>query len=193
MSNPGEVTQLLQHLQAGDETAMEKLAPLVYSELRRIAAGFLRRERSDHTLQPTALVHEAYLKLAAESGLSLESKSHFLGIAARAMRQILVDHSRRHKAQKRGGGMKIELDENTPASAGDLPEILSLDTALNQLAELDPRKSEVIELKYFGGMTTEEISAHLGISTATVTRDLRMAQSWIRRSMRGEAAAGEAP
>lgn len=190
MSNPGEVTQLLQHLQAGDETAMEKLAPLVYSELRRIAAGFLRRERSDHTLQPTALVHEAYLKLAAESGLSLESKSHFLGIAARAMRQILVDHSRRHKAQKRGGGMKIELDENTPASGGDLPEILSLDTALNQLAELDPRKAQVIELKYFGGMTTEEISAHLGISTATVTRDLRMAQSWIRRAIRGEAAAG---
>ncbi len=188
MADHEGVTQLLHRIDAGDRSAMEELLPLVYAELRRLAANALRRERHDHTLQPTALVHEVYLKLAAETSLNSDSKSQFLGIAARAMRQVLVDHSRKHRAQKRGGGAKVQLDENLPLRGDAAPEILEINRALEELEALDPRKARVIELKYFGGMTTEEIAQVTGLSTATVVRDVRMAQSWIRRALRGETA-----
>ncbi|MBL8296063.1 MAG: sigma-70 family RNA polymerase sigma factor [Bryobacterales bacterium] len=185
MTLAGDVTLLLRNLEFGDTSAVERLTSLVYDELRRLAGGILRRERPGHTLQATALVHEAYMKLVGQTKVSWQSRSHFLAIAARLMRQILVDHSRIHNAAKRGNGApKVALEEAL-ARADERPmEIIALDDALKTLQQLDPRKAKVVELKYFGGLTGEEIAEVLEISTATVARELRMAQAWLARELK---------
>ena len=185
MTLAGDVTLLLRNLEFGDTSAVERLTSLVYDELRRLAGGILRRERPGHTLQATALVHEAYMKLVGQTKVSWQSRSHFLAIAARLMRQILVDHSRIHNAAKRGSGTpKVALEEAL-ARADERPmEIIALDDALKTLQQLDARKAKVIELKYFGGLTGEEIAEVLEISTATVARELRMAQAWLARELK---------
>ena len=183
----GDVTRLLLCLQSGDESVLEQLTPLVYDELRRVACGLFRRERPDHTLQPTALVHEAFIKLVDQTQVNWESRAHFLAIAARAMRQILVDHSRQHRAEKRGSGeARVPLDEKLLHSDEQAPDIIALDDALTSLAGFDARKARIVELRYFGGLTGEEIAEATGISTATVSRELRVAQAWLYRAMGGQ-------
>lgn len=180
------VTGLLAKWRNGDNAALGQLTPLIYAELRRLARGHLRRERQEHTLQPTALVHEAYLRLAGEPNADWESRAHFLAVASEVMRQVLVDHSRRHNAAKRGGGLKrAPLDENTLAGQRSR-EILALDEALAGLAEVDPVKSRLIELRHFGGLTAQEIACVLNISTATITREMRMAEAWLARQLRAK-------
>lgn len=181
------VTQLLLRLRHGDEQAREQLFSLIYNELRRVAGALLRREAPGHTLAPTALVHEAYLRLADADHLDANSRSHFLGIAARAMRHILVDHARSRDAAKRGGGLqKITLKEQLVYSPEHAPQIVALHEALEELARLDPRKAQVIELRFFGGLEGEEIAQVLHIGRATVTRDLRTAQAWLAQALRQE-------
>lgn len=183
-SGPGQTTQLLIRLEEGDESALEQLLPLVYAELRRLAGGLLRHERAGHTLQATALVHEAYLRLAGSGPVSAKSRAHFLGVAARVMRQVLVDHARARRAEKRGGGeIAVPLDEGLAKADEKSQALLALDDALKDLATLDKRKADVIEMRYFGGLSGEEISEALGISLSTVTRDLRMAESWLAQHM----------
>ena len=178
------VTILLRRWQGGEEQALEELTPMVYQELRRIAGGFLRRERSDHTLQPTALLHEAYLKLAGQNATSWKDRAHFFGVAAHLMRMILVDHARSKAAGKRGGGLKaVTLNETLSASTERPADLVALDDALRELEEFDPRKAKVIELRYFGGLTIEEAAEVLGISTSTLVRDQRLAEAWIQRQM----------
>jgi RNA polymerase sigma factor (TIGR02999 family) len=175
-----DLTQLLNDWSHGDQAALQKLNPLIYSELRRIAAGCLRGERPNHTLQPTALVHEAYVRLAGDTHLEWQSRAHFFGIAANAMRRILVEHARRQSAKKRGdGAARLSLEDIVLVSSERSSDMLDLDQALTELEAFDARKSRVIELKYFGGLTAEEISEVMGESTATVNRDLRVAQSWL--------------
>lgn len=173
-------TQLLCEVRAGDQAAAQRLFPLAYGELRRLAASMLRSQRAGHTLQATALVHEAYIKLLGGETPAFESRSHFFGVAARMMRQILVDHARKHLAQKRGaGGPRIELHEALAYSAPQAQNLLDLHEALDALEQADPRKAKAIEMRYFAGMTSEEIAAALGISVPTVTRDLRVAEAWL--------------
>jgi RNA polymerase sigma factor (TIGR02999 family) len=182
------VTQLLHQLSAGQEDAAERLIPLIYAELHEIAERQMRRERTDHTLQPTALVHEAFLRLVGNQHASWQNRQQFLGVAAQAMRRILVDHARRQKAQKRGsGGEKIELDEALIASGGDSPSIdlEALDGALTRLAELDPRHARMVELRFFGGLSVEETAEILGISPATVKRDWQFAKAWLKKEIGG--------
>ena len=178
------VTILLRRWQGGEERALNELTPLVYKELRRIAGGFLRRERSDHTLQPTALLNEAYLRLAGQNATSWKDRAHFFGVAAHLMRMILVDHARSKAAGKRGGGLKaVTLKETLSASTERPADLVALDDALQELEKFDPRKSKVIELRYFGGLTIEEAAEVLGISTSTLVRDQRLAEAWIQRQM----------
>jgi RNA polymerase sigma factor (TIGR02999 family) len=183
------VTRLLVRWRQGDREALEALMPLVYDELRKLARHYLRRERSDHTLQSTALVHEAYLRLAGDSPPDWQNRAHFFGIAARVMRQILVEHARAREAEKRGGGAcKLTLD---PAIA--LPQeididVLALDRALSELSALDEQQAKIVELRFFAGLTIEDTSEALGISPATVKRDWVTARAWLHRSMTGEAA-----
>jgi RNA polymerase sigma factor (TIGR02999 family) len=177
-----EVTQVLIDWNRGDGNAAERLMPLVYEELRRLARGYLQRERSDHTLQATALVHEAYLKLIDQREVQWQNRAHFYGVAAQAMRRILVDHARTHMAAKRGsGGIKLSLDDNEAAIVSDAraEEMVALDDALNRLSEIDPQKSRIVELRFFGGLSIEETAEVLGIGTATVTRQWRMARAWL--------------
>jgi RNA polymerase sigma factor (TIGR02999 family) len=185
---PSEVTRLLDHYREGDRDALERLLPLVYDELRTIAARHLRRERSDHTLQPTALVHEAYLRLADQEGGRFENRAHFFGIAARLMRQILVDHARTHNREKRGGGLaRVTLaDEVLGAQEPDL-DLIALDDALKALAEIEPELCRLVELRYFGGLTIEETAEVLGTSPATVKRDWAMAKAFLHRRLRADA------
>jgi len=164
---------------------VDRLAPLVYDELLRIARNRLTAERSNLTLQATALVHEAYLKLMDHTRMSWQNRAHFYAIAASIMRRILIDDARKRKAEKRGGGLRITLEEEMDAAVEKAPDVLALDLALDGLAQIDERKSRVIELKYFGGLTTEEIAAATGTSVATVGRDLRMAHAWLHREMAG--------
>ena len=177
-SKPGEITALLVSWSGGDGRALENLTPLVYRELRRIAAAYLRRERRDHTLQPTALVHEAYLRLIDQSIADCHSRAQFFAIAAKLMRQILVDHARRNRRIKRGGANKVALDD-----AGDVRQqepqvdLLALNEALEKLTELDPRQGRIVELRFFGGLTEEEIAEILNVSTITVKRDWRIAKA----------------
>jgi RNA polymerase sigma factor (TIGR02999 family) len=178
-----EVTRLLGEWNQGNERAMADLVPLVYGELRQLAAGYLRGERPGHTLQPTALVHEAFLRLVDQSNPDWQSRSHFYGIAARVMREILVDYARRTKAKKRAG-RRVPLDEAVglqPESGGDL---VALDDGLTDLEKLDPRKCQAIELRYFAGLSMEEIAQAMNLSVETVRRDIRMAEAWLHRSMR---------
>jgi RNA polymerase sigma-70 factor, ECF subfamily len=185
MSSSHEVTQLLRHWSNGNKEALEQLTPLVYRELRKLAASHLRRERPGHTLQPTALVHEAYLRLIDQSRPDWGNRSHFFGVAAHIMRQILVDHARRRGAAKRGG-KRVSFQEAFGQQRESGADVLALDQALASLELMDARKSKVIELRFFGGLTVEEISEMLDVSVATVGRDLRLAQVWLRREMEKE-------
>lgn len=182
---PGaDVTQILKQWGTGDEQASAELLPLVYEELRRLARGYLRRERADHTLQPTALVHEAYLRLVDGKRASWQDRAHFYGIAARLMRQILVDHARAHQAQKRGGlRQKIAFDDAISSPTEEEPDLVALDGALQSLARSYPRKSEVVELKFFGGLEAAEIAEILQISQKTVLRDWSFAKLWLCREL----------
>jgi RNA polymerase sigma-70 factor (ECF subfamily) len=184
MSNPAthEVTRLLAEWAKGNEQALDDLTPLVYQELRRLAASYLRKERQGHTLQPTALVHEAYLRLVDQTSPSLQNRSHFYGVAARLMRQILVDHARRKLAGKRAG-IKVSLEEAVSFEQERGRDLVALDSGLNALEKLDPRKCKAIELRYFGGLPMDEIARALDVSPVTVRRDLRMAEAWLRNEM----------
>jgi RNA polymerase sigma factor (TIGR02999 family) len=179
-----EVTRILNSWQAGDADAAGKLMPLVYEELRRLARNYLRRERNDHTLQATALVHEAYLRLVDDPSLSWQNRAHFYAVAAKLMRRILVDHARARNAAKRGGRVeKVSLEEARdlpPAGANDL---VALDGALQDLAKIYARKAEVVELKFFGGLDAKEISEVLQISEKTVLRDWQFAKLWLCREL----------
>ena len=178
------VTQLLQQWKAGDQDALEALMPIVYQELRAVAHNYLRRERAGHTLQSTALVHEAYIRLVSGKPVPTENRAHFVAVAARLMRQILVDYARGRGAAKRGEGYKIELDENIEAVKEPGTDVVALDEALNALAERDEQQSRVVEVRCFGGLTIEETALVLGISPATVKRDWSMAKAWLSREMR---------
>jgi RNA polymerase sigma factor (TIGR02999 family) len=179
-----EVTNLLVEWKQGNKAAMDLLTPLVYNELRRLAERYLRNERSAATLQPTALVHEAYLRLVAQSMPDWESRAHFFGVAAHLMRQILVDHARKHRSAKRGGGAeKLNIDEIVGVGVNKPNDIIALDDALKALAEIDERKAKVIELRFFGGLSVDETAVALGISAATVGREQRMAEAWLHREL----------
>ncbi len=178
-ADTGQVTLLLRELQDGRKDAAEKLVPLVYEELRQRAAAFMRHERSDHTLQATELVHEAYRRLVDNPG-NINNKAHFFAIAARAMRRILVDHARARKAAKRGaGGHKVPVDDVTLVTPEQSVEVLALNEALDQLAEVDEQQSRIVELRYFGGLSEEETAQVLGISSKTVQRDWKIAKAWL--------------
>ena len=177
---PKDVTQLLIQLTDGNRAALDQLLPLIYGELRGLAASYLRRERQGHTLQPTALVNEAYLKLVDQRQVRWQNRAHFLGVAAQQMRRILVDHARAHNAEKRGGEFqKLSLDENVDVSGERASELVALDEALKRLAEMDEQMSRVVELRYFGGLSVEETAELLGVSAPTVKRKWRMAKAWL--------------
>jgi RNA polymerase sigma factor (TIGR02999 family) len=179
-----EVTRLLQGWRGGDRNALDALVPLVYKELRRLAHFQLRDERYDHTLQSAALVHEAYVRLVGLSPPQWESRTHFFAIAAHLMRQILVDYARRHSAAKRGGSIcKLSLDDVMAVSRSKAVDVVALDDALQELAKIDERQSRVVELRYFAGLTLEEISAALEIGPATVQRDWTSARAWLHREI----------
>jgi RNA polymerase sigma-70 factor (ECF subfamily) len=181
----GEVTSLLAQLSQGKDEAASRLVPLVYSELRKLAAGYMRRERPDHTLQPTALVHEAYMKLLQQRSIEWQSRAHFYGIAAQIMRRILVDHARAHLRGKRGSGEKpVVLDETVMFAPEHSHDLLKLDEALKRLGQLDPRQSKIVELRFFGGLTVEETAELLEISPKTVKRDWSMAKAWLHGELK---------
>ena len=181
--SPSGVTQLLTDWGQGDPTALERLLPLVYSELRRLAARALQRERPGHTLQPTALVHEAYLKLVDSSKVRIHDRPHFLAIASRLMRQILVDHARTRGRAKRGGGYAALVIEPSAPGGGPIVDLIALDTALNNLSAIDPQQGQIVELRFFGGLTVEETAAVVGISPATVKREWITARVWLYREL----------
>ncbi len=187
MSEPGrgDVTQLLAQWAGGDQTALDALIPVVYGELRRIADAYLRRERSDHTLQPTALVHEAWLRLVRQGdGGQFDHRKQFYGLAAQVMRRILVDHARTTNADKRGGGAaKTPLDESTGGTAPPIVDLLALNEALDQLAVVSPRQARVVELRYFGGLNVDETAEVLGVSAPTISRDQKAAEAWLAQAM----------
>lgn len=180
-----DVTILLAELTKGNEEAASKLIPMVYDELRRLAGGYMRRERGDHTLQPTALVHEAYLKLVAQRSVDWKSRAHFFGIAAQVMRRILVDYARGHLREKRGGGQRaVPMDETLVFAPEQSLELVKLDEALERLAKLDPRQGKIVELRFFGGLTVEQTAELLGISPKTVKRDWSMAKAWLHGELK---------
>lgn len=184
---PADVTKLLVDWSKGNQAALDELAPLVYRDLHQRARGYLRQERPDHTLQPTALIHEAYLRLVTDSPPEWNGRAHFYAVASRVMRQILVDHARRHQAGKRGGGAAdVSLEEALIPARSDSAELMALDEALEKLAAFDERKCKIVEMRYFGGCTVEETAEALGIAGITVMRDMRLAEAWLRRAMRGE-------
>lgn len=184
MEARSHVTRLLIDWKNGDPGAIELLTPIVYDELRRLARHYLRDERAADTLQPTALVNEAYLRLVAQDMPDWECRSHFFGVAAHLMRQILVDHARQHRCDKRGGGMPAaSLDEALGFAAAKSNDILALDDALSALATVDERKCKVIELRYFSGLSIEETARALDLSVATIGREQRMAEAWLHREL----------
>jgi RNA polymerase sigma-70 factor, ECF subfamily len=184
---PGDVTELLRAWGQGDTQALEDLLPLVEAELRRLARAYMARERRDHTLQTTALVNEAFVRLVDARRLPWQDRAHFLGIAARLMRRVLVDHARRRGYQKRGGGVQhITLDEALVVSSAPDLNLLALDRALEKLTVFDERKSRIIELRFFGGLSIDETSVVLSVSTDTVKRDWRLAKLWLLRELEGE-------
>jgi RNA polymerase sigma factor (TIGR02999 family) len=178
-----EVSELLLHWGNGDRQTLEAILPIVYNELRRLARSNLRQQRPNHTLQTTALVHEAYLRLAGEKSIRVESRAHFLGIAAQLMRWILVDYERNRRASKRGAGVTRLTLHDSIASPQCGVDLLALDEALARLAKLDSQQSQIIELRYFGGLSIEDTSDFLGISPATVKRSWASARAWLRREM----------
>ena len=182
---PGDVTRLLQSWSCGEKKALNELVPIIHGELRGLAAACLRRERRDHTLQPTALVHEAYLRLVDQTHVHCQNRAQFFAIAANLMRQILVDHARRHLAAKRGGGNKAAIEEAAGVAEPQEVDFVALDEALGDLARLDPRQSRIVELRFFGGLTEEEIAALLHVSPITVKRDWRIARAVLHHQLGG--------
>ncbi|MFZ1699772.1 MAG: sigma-70 family RNA polymerase sigma factor [Pyrinomonadaceae bacterium] len=186
MSEPrsSEITSILQDWNGGDEAARERLLPFVYDELRRQARFMMLRERSDHTLQPTALVHEAFVRLIEQSGMEWRDRSHFYGFASRVMRQVLVDHARKHAASKRGkNAIHFSIDDVQIPVEQRAESILILDEVLERLAELDVQQSQIVEMRFFGGLTNKEIAGALKISERTVTRDWEVARLWLYREL----------
>lgn len=186
MTSRAEVTELLQQWSEGREDALDRLLPEVYSELKRLAASYLRRERREHTLQATALVHEAFLKLVDQRAVRWQNRAHFFGIAAQLMRRILVDHARGRGAAKRGAGERhLSLDEALLMAATRDVDLLALDEVLTRLATIDPQQSRIVELRFFGGLTIEETAEVLRISPATIGRDWTLAKAWLHASLKG--------
>jgi RNA polymerase sigma factor (TIGR02999 family) len=187
MSSKEDVTGLLVDWSNGDRVALERLMPLIYDELRRMAARYLKSERPNHTIQTTALVHEAYLRLIDQRNVRWQNRAHFFGVAAQMMRRILVNYARDQHAEKRGGKMhKLSLDEAMTLAESKNMELIALDDALNRLAETDPRKCQLVELRFFSGLTIEEASSVLGVSLATAKRDWLMARAWLYREINKE-------
>lgn len=179
-----EVTQILHDWSGGDRQAPERLMPIVYDELRRLARSFLAKERGAHTLQPTALVHEAYLRLVDQTRVNWQNRAHFYGIASSMMRRVLIDHARAHAADKRGGdAIRLSLDDVQVPLEQRAASLLALDEALERLSQMDERKGRIVELRFFGGLSEEEIAEVLGISTRTVLRDWKTARLWLYREL----------
>jgi RNA polymerase sigma factor (TIGR02999 family) len=184
--DPSSITEALNQLARGDRQALDHLMPIVYRELRRLAASQLKSERPAHTLQPTALAHEAYLRLVGGNSPRWQNRAHFMGVAARAMREVLVDHARRRKALKRGGGLALTVFDESLQVAGGRPIAFDdLDQALADLARLSERQARVVELRYFGGLTIDETSEVMGLSPVTVKRDWTLARAWLYRELSG--------
>ena len=186
MSIPdGQVTVLLKAMKGGDSSAADRLFPLVYQELHRLAETYMHRERKDHTLQPTALINEAYLRLARED-IDWQNREHFIGVAANVMRRVLVDHARARNAAMRGGGLvRVELEDNVAVSEERSDEVLLLDDALTRLEALNPRQARVVELRYFGGLSVEQVASILGVAPRSVKRDWALARIWLFKEIQG--------
>src|SRR5215471_12732326 len=184
MNETGEVTRLLGEIGQGHKEAVNQLLPLVYDELHKLARAYFRRERGEHTLQPTALVHEAYLKLVDQRA-PLENRGHFLAVAATQMRRILLDYARKHKAARRGGGQKVVLEDTMAVASEQQLDMIALDVALRRLSELDPNQAQIVELRFFGGLSVEETAAVMNISTATVKRAWSSARAYLHREISG--------
>lgn len=181
-----EITQLLSDWRKGDQSAIQKLIPLVHNELRRIAHKYMKQENPGHTWQTTVLLNEAYLRLVGKKDLQFESRAHFFALAAQIMRHLLVDHARASRAAKRGGGSRhVSLDETAVLSEDKTAELLDLNEALNKLSQMDPRKSQIVELRYFAGLSVEETGEVLGISPITVKREWAKAKAWLYRELEG--------
>jgi len=184
MLTPGEITALLTEWSGGDQAALDKLFPLVYGELHKMASSYMRHERSDHVLQTTALVHEAYLRLAGQENVSYHTRAHFFAVAAQVMRHILIDYARGRSRAKRGEDVSpLELSDVAVISNDRAQELIAVNSALDKLAAVDARKGRVFEMRYFGGMSVEEAAEVLQVSPITVARDWRMAKAWLRREM----------
>ena len=179
------VTSLLTRWKSGDRAALEALIPIIYDELHRLARHQLRKERDDHTLQSTALVNEAYLRLIGQDSGQLNSRTHFLGVAAHVMRQILVDHARARGAAKRDGGKRVELNESEHPVLESDADVAALDAALTELAKFDPDLCRIVEMRYFGGLSTEDTAEAMGVSPATIKREWAAAKAWLSRALRG--------
>ncbi len=189
------LTPLLLDWSAGDRGALEKLMPLIYDELHRLAEHYMQRERTDHTLQPTALIHEAYLRLIDQTRVQWQNRSHFFGVAAHLMRRVTLQHAERHHALKRRGrrAVRVSIDEVAPLEVAHSEEILALNEALERLERLTARQGRIVELRFFAGLTSAEVGEVLGISRATIDRDWRVARAWLRRELRSGAALESAP
>jgi RNA polymerase sigma factor (TIGR02999 family) len=184
VTTPGEVSKLLERIQEGDRSAESRLFDLLYADLRRMAAYHLRRERSDHTLEPTALVHEVYVKVFAQSPPETRTRAHFMALAAQVMRRFLVDHARTRNAEKRGGQQEVlPLDQAFVYDTRRSDEFLEIHEALERLREWAPRQSQIVEMRYFGGMSEEEIAEYLNISSRTIKRDWAMARAWLHAEL----------
>ena len=183
MSEPREITRILAEARMGHEQALEQLIPVVYQELRRLAAYYMQQERPEHTLQATELVHEVYLRLVRREAPDWRDRAHFFAVAAQVMRNLLVDHARARLRTKRGGGRKLPLDAAVTLAAVQSEELLAIEEALEELSAIDPRQGRIVELRYFGGLSVEEVAAVLHISECTVKREWRMAKAWLRSRM----------
>lgn len=192
-SDRQQITEMLNGLRAGDEAARAQIIALVYPELRKIASQYMRKERREHTLQPTALVHEAYLRLAGQREQPWKSRTHFFAVASQVMRQVLVDHARKHHTAKRGGGaIRVDFDSTLALDDRNATAILDVDKAIDRLAQWDARQAEVVVLRFFGGLTEEEIAQTLNVSERTVKRDWRMARAWLQGILAGQGSCHDA-
>jgi RNA polymerase sigma factor (TIGR02999 family) len=187
MGEPGDLTVLLHRVSVGDSTAESELIEKVYAELKTLAARFMRDERGDHTLQTTALVHEAFVRLSGKQKVNFVDRTHFFAVAAQIMRRLLIDHGRKHRSQKRGGGKSVPLDEFVIQAGQPSADVEELSMALDRLANIEPRQSKIVEMRYFGGMSEGEIATHLGISVRTVKRDWVLARAWLYGELTGKA------
>ena len=188
----GEVTLLLRAMKGGDNSAADRLLPLVYNELHRLAKSYMRRERADHTLQPTALINEAYVRLAG-ANVDWQSRQHFIGVAANIMRRVLVDHARAHNAGIRGGGLQyVAIEEGGAVSPERSMDLLALDDALEKLEKLNPRQAKIVELRYFAGLSVEQVGGLLSISVRSVKRDWALARIWLLSELQGDRLQGSA-